>query len=917
MALLPNLDDISREYKAEAVPEESILKEPIYDSVLDVISNVEELSVLETLVFGVGFDAEYFEALNSSEGQVTLFAPTNKALQNLKDISSDLSLYNLLFQDNTLLMKIILNHIVPEVVNSSSLFDGQVLPTLIQNELVVNLTNGVQIIATMSTANVVKADIQAGSSIVHIVDMVLLPALNNNTLEFKSESLPVEYIAKAEIGDMYDSIIEALRAMDDMEMLRSAIFTVFSVESEFYEIFNGSDASITLFAPTDQAFINMRDSAYKLNDMFFTDTTTLYDILLNHMVPDIYFSQDLFDGQSLFTMEDDELLVEVTGPVTIISNSSQATVQVTDIMAGNSVIHVVDVVLIPDLSKDEIIIDSNQYKAAPLPVEQLEKVRTVSGEVPVLEEAEEAEEDKVAYGSILEALEGSDLEMLISTIFSAGFASDSIFLQSILGSDQYVTFFAPSDQALLNLEFTSLYEELQLNSEKLQQFLLNHLVPEVVPSSALYDGQVLYTLADGQELIVDTNEGITILSNVSDADVTQADIQAGTAIIHIINDVLIPIFPKESEEAVNGIGGAQYYGYDGYDGYEYDNLYDNRIYDYLLQVTHDQDLTVLAAALISSNKYSDLLLDKQFLYTLFAPTDKAFKNLLAALGIDVDIMLNDKELLDQILSYHVISGKELVGDLQEEQEFETLLFNGTLLVDPSDSGVKVVAQGSSASVELPDLEVALGAVHVIDTVLLPFSVQSQTVELAASETEDMMKKLSAIPELASFLEAIVIANLTEQLMDAQPITIFAPNNNAFQFALSTLQVPIQDLGYSSYGLEEVLLYHVVPGLYYSYNLTNVTLDTLLEESSFDVSTSEDGVFVEALDSEGYVKEADIDVGNTIIHIIDTILVPFDRFEEESQLAQRTEEVSQDVSSVSTYDSPIAQLIDIIGGFFNA
>jgi len=73
-----------------------------------------------------------------------------------------------------------------------------------------------------------------------------------------------------------------------------------------------------------------------------------------------------------------------------------------------------------------------------------------------------------------------------------------------------------------------------------------------------------------------------------------------------------------------------------------------------------------------------------------------------------------KEALTGILTYHVVSGNVMSGDLSDGQEVTTL--NGqTLTVSIQDGKVMI----GGATVIAADLAGTNGVVHVIDTVLLP------------------------------------------------------------------------------------------------------------------------------------------------------------------------------------------------------
>lgn len=100
-------------------------------------------------------------------------------------------------------------------------------------------------------------------------------------------------------------------------------------------------------------------------------------------------------------------------------------------------------------------------------------------------------------------------------------------------------------------------------------------------------------------------------------------------------------------------------------------------------------------------------------FTVFAPTNAAF----AALPEDTLttlLMPENQETLQAILTYHVLPGAVMSGDVAGATvEVETV--NGaTVMVDGTD-GVTI----NDANVVAADIEADNGVIHVIDAVILP------------------------------------------------------------------------------------------------------------------------------------------------------------------------------------------------------
>lgn len=101
-------------------------------------------------------------------------------------------------------------------------------------------------------------------------------------------------------------------------------------------------------------------------------------------------------------------------------------------------------------------------------------------------------------------------------------------------------------------------------------------------------------------------------------------------------------------------------------------------------------------------------------FTVFAPNDEAFAALPPG-TVDALLLPENRARLTQILSYHVVSGRELAsGDLAgSTMTFDTL--EGRTIDINGTNGVKV----NNATVIAADVDASNGVIHVIDTVLIP------------------------------------------------------------------------------------------------------------------------------------------------------------------------------------------------------
>ncbi len=99
-------------------------------------------------------------------------------------------------------------------------------------------------------------------------------------------------------------------------------------------------------------------------------------------------------------------------------------------------------------------------------------------------------------------------------------------------------------------------------------------------------------------------------------------------------------------------------------------------------------------------------------FTVFAPTDAAFEALPAGTVEDL-LKPENKEKLTSILTYHVVPGKVMSGDLSEGTEAATV--QGDNIKITLEGGPKV----NDAMISTPDIEASNGVIHVIDSVIMP------------------------------------------------------------------------------------------------------------------------------------------------------------------------------------------------------
>jgi transforming growth factor-beta-induced protein len=260
------------------------------------------------------------------------------------------------------------------------------------------------------------------------------------------------------------------------------------------------------------------------------------------------------------------------------------------------------------------------------------------------------------------AAEAGNFETLLALAEQTGFTSTLTHLGPY-------TAFAPTDEA-----FDTLFESVNpndLTTEQVTFILTYHVLIGGPIFAADLEEQQAPTAANEEVLYVVSNEeGVTINGSAS---VTTPDVEAANGVIHIIDEVLLP----NPFVPVTGI------------------------------VSRNYDLTTLLSLVVERPEILATLSDAEGDFTLFAPTNEAFEEALAAFP---DLT---EEEITEILLYHVLGASVFSGDLEDGQTAETL--QGEEITVSLNGGVEI----NSSAVINADLGGSNGVVHIIDAVLVP------------------------------------------------------------------------------------------------------------------------------------------------------------------------------------------------------
>lgn len=274
---------------------------------------------------------------------------------------------------------------------------------------------------------------------------------------------------------------------------------------------------------------------------------------------------------------------------------------------------------------------------------------------------------------------------------------------------------------------------------------------------------------------------------------------------------------------------------------------------------------VQAAGLVSALKGSSPQL------TVFAPTNDAFVALLGEIGLTKDAVFANTELLQAILTYHVIGARVPASGVPLGDDVDTLQGSTLRINRPGGRLVITDAQGRTSNITFTDLNASNGVIHRIDRVLLP--------------TLNIVQQAQITPSLSILVEAVVAAGLVETLSNNGPFTVFAPTNDAFVALLAELsqpgQPPVtkQDL-LARDDLAAILTYHVLDGEVRESNLPgsgSVSLETLQGQDLTVVAgtppTIQDAFLPARSTPPANIIATDINCSNGVVHVIDKVILP--------------------------------------------
>ena len=145
---------------------------------------------------------------------------------------------------------------------------------------------------------------------------------------------------------MEETVLDIAAANEDFSTLAAAVEA-----AGLQEALSDPEATLTVFAPTNEAFEAALASLGLTAEELLADTETLTAILTYHVLGDVVTSSDIAAAGTeeipVETLSGEELVVAVGDDGTVGFVDQTATITMADIEASNGVIHVIDAVLLP------------------------------------------------------------------------------------------------------------------------------------------------------------------------------------------------------------------------------------------------------------------------------------------------------------------------------------------------------------------------------------------------------------------------------------------------------------------------------------------------------------------------------------------------------------------------------------------
>ena len=256
-------------------------------------------------------------------------------------------------------------------------------------------------------------------------------------------------------------------------------------------------------------------------------------------------------------------------------------------------------------------------------------------------------------------------------------------------------------------------------------------------------------------------------------------------------------------------------------------------------------------------------------FTVFAPTNDAF-NKLPAGTVDTLLKPENKKMLSDILTYHVISGKYKASDLVDGMKLTTVM-GQQLIVQRSGDRIQIMGGKSTATIDTQDVISSNGVTHVVNTVLIPADGVMVGGALMTPD-KDIVDNAVNASNVTTLVAAVKAAGLVDTLKGAGPFTVFAPVNDAFnKLPAGTVDTLLKPENKAK--LASILTYHVISGKYKLVDLKDGQVLTTVNGGTLTVKRNASTLMLIGKNSQATILTQDVISTNGVTHVIDTVLLP--------------------------------------------
>jgi len=255
-------------------------------------------------------------------------------------------------------------------------------------------------------------------------------------------------------------------------------------------------------------------------------------------------------------------------------------------------------------------------------------------------------------------------------------------------------------------------------------------------------------------------------------------------------------------------------------------------------------------------------------FTVFAPTNDAF-GMIDGGVLGCLLEPDNKQVLTDVLLYHVASG-EVTSDMLENNQKVSTLEGNNVTVTITDGVVMI----NEATVTTANAIASNGVVHVIDQVLLPPNNEGLNTLVEKCKYRDI-PGTAVINNLDTLVTALTAADLVDTLAVDGPFTVFAPTDAAFGMVNPGVLGCLLESD-NKQELTDVLLYHVASGNVASGDLTDNQKVPTLEGSDITITVKGTDVLrLQLKANDALILGKDVIATNGVVHVIDQVLIPSD------------------------------------------